>query len=272
MNAYHLEKSFPIWPYKVSPAQDSASTEQQSPLLWNSRIVRNVTEPSIIPFLPDKPNGAAIIVCPGGVFQFLMIEKEGTDVAKWLTLHGITAFVLKYRLAPTDVDDSKFVSDFESSNFDLNGIGKHIDNSYADGMQAMSIVKQRAVDYGIDRSRIGMMGFSAGAAVAVSSVFNSDMANGPNFLAAIYGGPPEIGNIPSHAPPLFIAYANDDSLAGETCLDLYQAWRKSKRSVEVHAYSKGGHGFGLIKQRLPCDNWSDSFILWLTNEGFATLG
>ena len=268
MNFHHLEKPFPIWSHEALPLQNSISTEQQTPLLWNSRIVRNVTEPSLIPYLPDKQNGTAIIICPGGAFQFLMIDKEGTDVANWLTSYGITAFVLKYRLAPTPIDDSKFVSDFEASNFDLSRIRSYIDNSYADGIQAISTIKQKALDFRIDRSRVGIIGFSAGAAVAVNSVFNLDMANCPNFIGAIYGGPPEIANIPSHAPSLFIAYANDDSLAGKTCLDLFQAWKRSKRSVEVHAYSRGGHGFGLLKQGLPSDNWADSFISWLKDEGF----
>jgi predicted esterase len=200
-----------------------------------------------------------------------MIDKEGTDVANWLTSYGITAFVLKYRLAPTPIDDSKFISDFESSNFDLSRIRTYIDNSYADGIQAISIIKQKALDFKIDKSRIGMIGFSAGAMVAVNSVFNPDIANCPNFLGAIYGGYPEITTIPAHAPPLFIAYANDDDLAGNTCLDLFQAWKRSKRSVEVHAYSRGGHGFGLIKQGLPCDNWTDSFISWLKHEDFIPM-
>jgi acetyl esterase/lipase len=271
MNIHQLEQPFPIWPREAPPPQNSISTEQQTPLLWNSRIVRNVTEPSLIPYWPNEQNGTAIIICPGGAFQFLMIDKEGTEVANWLTSYGITAFILKYRLAPTAIDDAKFVSNFESSNFDLSKIGAHIETSYTDGIQAVATLKRKALDFKIDRSRVGMIGFSAGAAIAVHSVFNTEIANCPDFIGAIYGGPPEITNIPSHAPPLFMAYANDDGLAGNTCLDLFQAWKRSKRSVEVHAYSKGGHGFGLIKQGLPCDNWADSFISWLKNEGFIPM-
>jgi acetyl esterase/lipase len=244
------------------------SSEQQTPLLWNSRIARNVTEPSLTPYFPAEQNGAAIIICPGGAFQFLMIDKEGTDIAEWLTSYGITAFVLKYRLAPTPLDDSQFISEFESSNFDLSRIRKHIKNSFADGIQAISLVRQKASEFKIDRSRIGMIGFSAGAAVAVNSVFSSDVVGGPNYLGAIYGAPPELMDIPSHSPPLFIACANDDDIVGNTCSNLFQAWKKSKRSVEIHAYSKGGHGFGIIKQGLPCDCWTESFISWLKNEAF----
>ncbi len=269
MDIYHLGEPFPIWPNRVSSLQASSSSEQQTPLLWNSRIVRNVTEACLIPYFPTERNGAAVIICPGGVFQFLMIDKEGMDIAKWLTSYGITAFILKYRLAPTPVDDSQFISEFESSNFDLSRISEHINNSFADGVQAVSMIRQKALEFKIDRSRIGMIGFSAGAAVAVNSVFSSDVINCPDYLGAIYGAPPEIlTDVPAHAPPLFIVCANDDGLAGNTCLDLFQAWKKSKRPVELHAYSKGGHGFGVIRQGLPCDSWTESFIAWLKNEGF----
>ena len=267
MDIHHLENPFPIWSNTASFPQTSLASEQQTPLLWNQRIVRNVTEPSLIPCFPTEQNGAAIIICPGGAFQFLMIDKEGMDIAKWLTSYGITAFVLKYRLAPTPIDDAQFVSEFESSNFDLSRIRKHIHNSFADGAQALSIVRQKASEFSIDRSKIGMIGFSAGAAVAVNSIFGPNVGDGPDYLGAIYGGPPERLNVPPHAPPLFIACANDDDLAGDTCLDLFQAWKKSKRSVEIHAYSEGGHGFGILQQGLPCDHWTDSFIAWLKNEG-----
>src|SRR5512135_763531 len=140
MDIHHLGESFPIWPSTKSSPQTSSASEQQTPLLWNQRIVRNVTEPSLTPYFPTKQNGAAIIICPGGAFQFLMIDKEGIDIAKWLTSYGVTAFVLKYRLAPTPINSSQFVCEFESSNFDLSVIRKHIQNAYADGVQALSII------------------------------------------------------------------------------------------------------------------------------------
>ncbi len=268
MNIHRLGEPFPIWPTTASARQASLASEQQTPLLWNQRIVRNVTEPSLIPCFPTEQNGAAIIICPGGAFQFLMIDKEGMDIAKWLTSYGITAFVLKYRLAPTPIDDAQFVAEFESSNFDLGKIRKHINNSFADGVQALSIVRQKASEFNIDASKIGMIGFSAGAAVAVNSIFSSEVNGMPNYLGAIYGGPLKRINVPPDAPPLFIACANDDDIVGATCLDLFRAWKKAKRSVEIHAYSQGGHGFGILQQGLPCDHWTESFTAWLKNEGF----
>ena len=264
MDTHHLGEPFPIW---LNMASSSPTfPEQHTPLLWNQQIVRNVTEPSLTPCFPTEQNGAAIIICPGGAFQFLMIDKEGIEIAKWLTSYGITAFILKYRLAPTPIDDSQFASDFESSNFDLSRIRKHISNSFTDGVQAISLVRQKALEFKIDRSRIGIIGFSAGAAVAVHSIFGPDAGDGPDYLGAIYGAPPERINVPPHAPPLFIACANDDDIVGTTCLDLFQAWKQAKRSVEIHAYSQGGHGFGILQQGLPCDHWTDSFIAWLKSE------
>ncbi|MEJ2426510.1 MAG: alpha/beta hydrolase [Candidatus Thiodiazotropha sp.] len=270
MDNPHTRKPFAIWPNKKLLGGGSVSSEQHSPLLYECKIVRNVTEPSITPYLPEQPNGPAVVVCPGGAFQFLMIEKEGTSIAEWLISNGITAFVLKYRLAPTPVEDAKFVSDFTSSNFDLNGLEVYIKESYDDGRQAISVIRQRALDYGIDQSKIGIIGFSAGAAGAVSSVFNSVTDSIPAFVGAIYGAPPEMVTIPSQSPPLFVAYANDDNLAFDTCTSLYQSWRESESTVEIHAYSKGGHGFGLFKQGLTSDNWPDAFISWLKSEKLVT--
>ena len=148
MDTHHLGEPFPIWLNMASSSP--TSPEQHTPLLWNQQIVRNVTEPSLTPCFPTEQNGAAIIICPGGAFQFLMIDKEGIEIAKWLTSYGITAFILKYRLAPTPIDDSQFASDFESSNFDLSRIRKHISNSFTDGVQAISLVRQKALEFKID--------------------------------------------------------------------------------------------------------------------------
>ncbi len=268
MNIHRLEEPFPIWPTTVSSPKASSDSEQQTPLLWNQRIVRNVTEPSLIPCFPTEQNGAAIIICPGGAFQFLMIDKEGMDIAKWLTSYGITAFVLKYRLAPTPIDDAQFISEFESSNFDLSRIRRHINNSFEDEIQVLSIVTQKALEFNIDRSKIGIIGFSAGAAIAVNSIFNAGVNAGPDYLGALYGGALERINAPPDAPHLFIACANDDDIVGTTCLDLFRAWKEAKRSVEIHAYAQGGHGFGILQQGLPCDRWTESFTAWLKNEGF----
>jgi dienelactone hydrolase len=117
-----------------------------------------------------------------------------------------------------------------------------------------------------------MIGFSAGALVAVATVLDPDAGRRPDFIGAIYGGLPESRDAPADAPPLFVAYANDDDLAREPCPRLQEAWLRAKRPVELHAYAAGGHGFGLIRQGLPSDGWADSFISWLRHWGFIPAG
>lgn len=269
MNKIKKREPFSIWPATQLSIPGVPSIEQQTPLLWGTKIIRNVTDPVLIPFYPTKPNGTAVIICPGGAFRYLMIEKEGTAVAHWLNAYGVTAFVLKYRLAPTPYDDSAFHSMVESLNGDFETIEPYIKHAIEDGQRAVSILKQQSRELGIDQERIGIIGFSAGGAISVYSALSQDPLKSPHFLAAIYGAPPlGSGRIPANAPPLFLAQANDDNIVGNLGIELFLAWSTSKSSVEFHAYAKGGHGFGIAQQGLPCDNWTEDFISWLKHEGY----
>jgi acetyl esterase/lipase len=268
MSIIKKREPFAIWPGPIAPISETPLVERQTPLLWGTKIIRNVTVPTLIPFYPAKPNGTAVIICPGGAFQFLMIDKEGTEVAHWLNAYGVTAFILKYRLSPTPSDDAEFQAIAESSHFEFDKIESYIKQAIADGQQALSLIRQQARELGINQDKIGMMGFSAGGSIAVYSALNQDVNNHPNFLAAIYGAPPGLNRIPANAPPLFIAQANDDPIIGNVCLELFSAWRTAKAPVEFHAYTQGGHGFGVDKQDLPCDNWTADFIAWLKSEGY----
>ena len=263
MTEHNRLEPFPIEPHPDPEMAGHPQPEQSTPSMWGNRIIRNVRVPTLIPHVPETPNGTAVIVCPGGVFQFLMIDTEGNDVARWLAEHGITAFVLKYRLAPTPPDDDAFRSQFESSNFDIRRLTFHIRNAYRDGRQAVESVRRRSKEFSLREDRIGIIGFSAGAAVAVNSAIGADPARRPDFVGAVYGAPPEMGEVPVNAPPLFMAYAEDDELASPTCRILRDAWKGSGRPLEVHAYAEGGHGFGIVKQGLPSDAWTEHFIAWL---------
>ncbi|MBN1439716.1 MAG: dienelactone hydrolase family protein [Anaerolineales bacterium] len=236
--------------------------------LWGSRIIRNVSMPSLLPYVPRKPNGTAVIVVPGGVFQFLAIQKEGTEVAEWLNALGITAFVLKYRLAPTPADDAEFRAAFEASNFDIRGIAGYIRQAVEDGIESLRAVRRISRRYRIRKGRIGMIGFSAGALIAVNGALKSAPKPRPDFLAAIYGAPIRAVKATKQAPPLFMAFADDDALVADNCPALYQAWKKAGRPVEIHAYAKGGHGFGMAKQKQPSSQWPASFEIWLRGGGF----
>jgi acetyl esterase/lipase len=129
--------------------------------LWNTEVVSNVTKPSLTVFkpAPETKNATAIVVCPGGGFMALSITSEGTDVAKYLAAKGVTAFVLKYRLAHTGEDATQEFADLyekDKPKFqDL--VGKVIPLTIADGLAAVTYVRQHAAEYGISPDRVGII-------------------------------------------------------------------------------------------------------------------
>jgi acetyl esterase/lipase len=142
-------------------------------------------------------------------------------------------------------------------------------SAIADGQEAIKLVRSRAKEFGVDPQRIGIIGFSAGGAVAGGAAVRAQPADMPNFVGIIYGGVP--GAIPAQAPPAFLAAAADDPLANGMP-DLFARWRASGASAEMHIYAKGQHGFGTAKQGLPVDHWLDTFFDWLGQQGFAPRG
>lgn len=232
----------------------------------DSRIVRNVTAPTLTPFLPDpaKANGAAVVVAPGGAFMMLSIDNEGYEVARWLAAHGIAAFVLKYRLKPTPRDTPAFMGQLAGL---LNNAGKTSDNlstppeALADAKAAIRLVRQRAAAWHVDPHRVGLMGFSAGAMTTISTGLDPDTASRPNFIAPIYG-PLSSRAVPADAPPMFTAMAMDDPIFSRSDLGFLTAYRAAGRPVEAHLYESGGHGFGMRKQGKSSDLWIEQFLAW----------
>jgi acetyl esterase/lipase len=141
----------------------------------------------------------------------------------------------------------------------------------ADGLQAISVVRRRAVEWGIAPGRIGILGFSSGGVIAIGTALQYDEESRPNFAAPIY--PSFSGRgfaVPADAPALFLLAASDDPMAVGTSLPLYSAWRDAGNLVELHLYAQGGHGFGLKKQGLPSDHWMERFSDWLQAQGFLS--
>ncbi|MFC5862766.1 alpha/beta hydrolase [Acidicapsa dinghuensis] len=243
--------------------------------VWHTEVVTNVTQPTLTVFRPspDVKNGSAIVICPGGGFMALSISSEGTDVARYLAARGMTAFVLKYRLAHTGEDAT---AEFGTLYQDKAKFGEMmktvVPQSVADGLAAVTYVRQHASDYGIATDRVGIIGFSAGGTVAAEVAFRYRPEGRPAFAAPIYsGGLPADIPVPTDAPPMFIAAATDDNLGlAPRSIDLYQRWTAAHKSAELHMYVKGGHGFGMHIQHIPTDNWIDRFAEWLTTEGFLT--
>ena len=233
-------------------------------------MVRNVVRPVMHPYLPEKPTGAAAVVCPGGAFHFLNLDYEGTEVARWLSGRGIAAFVLEYRVAPTPADRQEFMAQLGARTSDrakmaeimswVAGLGEE------DARRAVAIVRERAPGWGLDPSRVGLLGFSAGGRVTSGVALRHDEATRPAFAGFIYGVHWEDIAVPEDAPPLFALVAQDDEIAIDSCLRLFGAWRDAGKSAELHVFSRGGHGFSMRRQGLPCDDWIELFYQWLRAE------
>jgi len=249
---------------------------------WNEREIKadigrvlfDVSKPSMIAYLPAKPNGTAIIIAPGGAFHALAFDLEGSEVARRLNEKGITAFVLKYRLVHQDPahPENSIGTLMATKNF------KRLDSLNApliplalqDGLTAVKYVRQHAVQYKIDPNKIGFMGFSAGATLTMSVVYSAAAESRPNFVAPIYAYENAIigSSVPSVKTPIFIAAASDDDLGfAPHSVHIYLKWMEANQPAELHLYEKGKHGFGTKKQNLPVDSWMDRFNDWLTMQG-----
>jgi acetyl esterase/lipase len=241
--------------------------------IWNTQVVTNVTQPTLTAYVPEPAmaNGTSVIICPGGGFHALSINSEGIDVAKWLNARGVTAFVLKYRLVPTGEDGVKEAMAKMGNRQKLDEANAAvIPMAVADGLAAVSYVRKHATEFGISPTRIGLMGFSAGGTVTASVVFSYAAENRPDFVAPIYAymGAVKETTVPQDAPPMFVAAASDDQLGlAPDSINLYSKWLAAKKPVEIHIYSKGGHGFGMRKQNLPSDQWIERFGDWLQSQG-----
>ncbi len=243
--------------------------------VWNAEVVSNVTRPSLTLFKPspELKNGTAIVICPGGGFMGLSIASEGTDVAKYLTARGVTAFVLKYRVAHTEGDAAEDFHTLMADPPKFEALLKQTEPlSVADGLAAVTYVRQHASQWGVSPDRVGIIGFSAGGAVTAEVATRYAPEGRPAFVAPIYaGGMLQDPPVPADAPPMFIAAATDDSLQlAPVSVALYQKWTAANKSAELHMYAKGGHGFGMQKQNIPTDHWIDRFADWLKLEGFLS--
>ncbi len=258
----------PLWPGIAPGSEGWDQVEGEADLANGLHVVRNVVRPSLTLFRPDQPNGTAVIVCPGGAWHFLAIEHEGVQVAEWLCQRGITAFVLKYRLIRTGENLDAEVAANMADRAKMTALRRAIEPmALADAQQAVRLVRRRASDWGLAPDRIGIMGFSAGGGVTTSVALDYTPDCRPDFAAPIYAAVFEDVLTPTDAPPLFLLCANDDKMATNASLLLYNAWNAAARPVEMHIYTGGGHGFGMKKLGLPSDTWIERFADWLQGLG-----
>jgi acetyl esterase/lipase len=278
---YASRQIVPVWegqiPGTPNPAQHESTVEVPG---RGVHIVRNVTVPTLTVFPAKSTNRTktAVIVAPGGGFRVLAIDEEGYPVAEWFSQHGITAFVLKYRLAFTPGTDKEFAPNLLAPPVPrpTNGAlppsalpDEAQRNGIADGIQALKMVRANAAKWGIDADKILFVGFSAGGVVTCGTMLADNPADRANFVAPIYGAPfGAIPNIPTGTPPAFIAVAEDDPLAAVPVLKFFDALRTAKLTPELHVFRSGKHGFSM-SQRGTSDHWIDELYWWMESYGLT---
>jgi acetyl esterase/lipase len=200
-----------------------------------------------------------VIIAPGGAFVALAIDVEANSLATWLQERGIAAFVLKYRTVRKLQDGIP--------QMDMDTAGRY---GIADGIEAVKLVRRRAAEWGVSPSRVGMIGFSAGAMVTGGALLQADSAARPNFAALVYGAPFGVmPPIPRNLPPTFLAWAQDDPLVLQPVVRFYGALTAAGIKPDTHIFSAGGHGFGMRKQGTTSDHWVDDFYSWLDTQGLT---
>jgi len=260
-------QSILLWP-NGAPGSEGKTAEESVRINENGEhIVSGVHHPSITPYFPSKETatGAAVIIAPGGGHRELWVDHEGYNVAKWLSEHGVAAFVLKYRLARE-----------KGSTYSIAG------NELPDIQRATRLVRNRAAEWGIDRRNIGVMGFSAGGELAALAGTHYDNgspdsadpiereSSKPAFQALLYPAIPHDLKLSKETPPVFLACGEDDRPdISRGLAELYLALKQVGVSAELHVYAGVGHGFGLRESnRPPVSGWPQLFLDWLDAEGF----
>ncbi|OIN60149.1 esterase [Arsenicibacter rosenii] len=282
-----------LWPDGAVPnAVANPNFPEKSEVGQQDGILRisHVSVPTLTVFQApkDKATGAAVMICPGGGYGILAFGHEGEEVARWFNQQGITAFILKYRLP-----DERLMTN--QSEVPL-----------MDAMQGMKLIRQQAAKYGLDVTKIGVMGFSAGGHLAATlsthyhrsagSLKASEEAK-PNFAILMYpvvtfGAKAHGGSrnnllgkqntsaeliayysnelqVTKQTPPTFLVHAQDDkAVPVENSIDYYLALLKNDVSGEMHLYPTGGHGFALrTKGKGSIENWPDACKGWLKAQG-----
>lgn len=238
---------------------------------WNTQVVTNVSKPSMEVFRPVQgtATGTAVVVCPGGALYGHSIESEGNQVARWLAQRGVTVFVLRYRLVPTQKDATQQVK--EDGRLVVPNAKQVLPSAVQDALQAIQHIREHADDYSVQSDRIGIMGFSAGGAVTMGATLNATTISQPNFIAPVYPWTIVLSayEVPENAPPAFVLCASDDSLdLVNGSVAIYSKWIAAGKSAELHMCANGGHGFGMRTQNLSSDGWIELFWNWLRFQEF----
>lgn len=290
------QETIDLWPAGAPGAPDplpvEVVTERSADALVTDRAVLGISVPRMAVFRPDRPNGAAVLLMPGGGYNHVVVDKEGYEMARWLTARGFTAFVLFYRL-PYD------------------GWAAGPDVCLSDARRAMRLIRARHAEFALEPERVAAMGFSAGGHLcadlatrfAVRTYDPVDAADslsakpvcaapiypvismkpefahagsrtkllGPNITTALEAAHSPDRNVPADAPPFFLLHAEDDDVVPvENALLLRAALKAKKIPVETHLFEHGGHGFGLRKAvGKPVEIWPEMWRNWARGSGLG---
>lgn len=265
-----------LWPGLPPLSLPADKPEAELPLEPGQHpdIVRlgNVSRPEITVYHPPvaKRNGTAILICPGGGYYILATKHEGTQVAEWLNQIGVTAAVLKYRVpAPKNQP-------------------AHL-RPRLDGQRALSLLRQNAAIWGVDPRRIGVLGFSAGGHLAAWLIAEGSrraeadpnpmdpVSCRPDFGILIYPAYLSTSTSERATPrlrpdeipgPVFLVHAANDKLTPDNSIALFQDLLKIGGQAELHVYQLGGHGFGMLRQNQPVNDWPLRCEEWLRSNGW----
>jgi acetyl esterase/lipase len=255
-----------LWP-NGAPGSEGRTADESVRISENGEhIVSSIHRPSITLYLPSKnmATGAAVIIAPGGGHRELWMDHEGYNVARWLSEHGVAAFVLKYRLAREN-----------GSTYTIEG------NALADIQRAVRLVRSRAPEWSVDPLRIGVMGFSAGGELAAmaSTRYEAGIAGAadpieresskPAFQALLYPAIPHDMSLSTQTPPAFLVCGEEDRPDIARGLpQLYLSLKQAGVSTELHVLARTGHGFGVrSSNRPPVSDWPQLFLEWLDVQG-----
>ncbi|MDY3561825.1 SMP-30/gluconolactonase/LRE family protein [Gemmata sp. JC673] len=269
-----------VWPQTAPGEKGDIGEEKATPAKGRDAItsVTNVSKPTLTIYRPtkEKSTGAAVVVAPGGGYNVLAWEHEGTMVGEWLQSIGVTGVVLKYRV-PRRPGAAK---------------GAPPLGALQDAQRALSLTRSKASEWNIDPQRVGMLGFSAGGHLTSWAATNGDrrsyepvdgadkLSCRPDFAVLIYPGgvvdrenkeqlAPEI-RVSKDTPPCFFALAYNDNGPLDGSLKMIAALKKAGVPAELHVYSAGGHGFGMRAAEKPHATWPARCAEWMRAEGFLT--
>ena len=259
--------TYPIWPEGKIPFYKDVGPEMVKPTTDDIVRYTNVSVPTItfVKAAGEDPT-PAVLVCPGGGYSHLAWSHEGIETAQWFKKRGVSAFILKYRCP------------------------KQRDAAFADAQRALSYIRANAVNFNIDPTRLGVIGYSAGANLAVrlstnhlkrgyESLDETDKAScRPDWAMVIYpwalieetpkGEPPSLTlraefTVDKTVPPTFLVQAQDDGCKVQNALAYYTALTKAGVKAEMHLFDKGGHGYGMRERGNPTDFWPILAEAWL---------